>query len=113
MKTYGYGWIPIVAFVTISGFVIVNLVIAVICNAVFSMDDDDKAKIHGDYDDDLDSSDETRPPVLREQIEKFEDQMDELLQAQKMLKENRFLTDHFHPKSRETKRKVARAQKST
>ena len=45
-------WIPIVAFVTISGFIVVNLIIAVICDAVSNMEEDEKAKIHGDYVDD-------------------------------------------------------------
>ena len=45
-------WIPIMAFVTISGFIVVNLIIAVICDAVSNLEDDEKAKIHGDYVDD-------------------------------------------------------------
>jgi hypothetical protein len=40
------------AFVTISGFIVVNLIIAVICDAVSNLEDDEKAKIHGDYVDD-------------------------------------------------------------
>lgn len=37
------------AYVSLSGFIVVNLIIAVICDAVSRMDDDDKAKIHGEY----------------------------------------------------------------
>ena len=110
IKTYGYGWIPIVAFVTISGFVIMNLVIAVICEAVSSMNDDGsvlngwwrQARIHGDCDDDLDSSEETRPPVLREQIENFEDQMDELLQAQEKVLKKKQISDGSFPQEIES-----------
>jgi hypothetical protein len=108
MKTYSWGWVPIVTFITISGFVMVNLLIAVIFDAVSSMDDEDKAKVYGDYDEDSDLSEETRPPGLREKIENFEDQVEELLQAQEYAQRKaRFLADHFRAKSREAKHKVA------
>uniref|UniRef100_A0A7S1UYM5 Ion transport domain-containing protein n=1 Tax=Grammatophora oceanica TaxID=210454 RepID=A0A7S1UYM5_9STRA len=38
-------WVPFIAFVTISGFVIVNLMIAVICDAVANLDSDDAAAL--------------------------------------------------------------------
>jgi hypothetical protein len=50
MLVHSYAWIPIIMYVIITGFVVVNLVIAVICDAVSALQDDDKAKLHGSYD---------------------------------------------------------------
>jgi hypothetical protein len=50
MLVHSYAWIPIILYVIITGFVVVNLVIAVICDAVSALQDDDKAKLHGSYD---------------------------------------------------------------
>jgi Ion transport protein len=44
-----WAWIPLVAFVITSGFIVVNLIIAVICDAVSSLNDDVKAKILGTF----------------------------------------------------------------
>ena len=47
-KEYHWAWIPFTVFVTVSGFIVVNLIIAVICDAVSNMDDDDRAAILGE-----------------------------------------------------------------
>jgi Ion transport protein len=49
MAVYSYAWIPIITYVIITGFVVVNLVIAVICDAVSALQEDTKAKLHGNY----------------------------------------------------------------
>jgi Ion transport protein len=49
MAEYSYAWIPIITYVIITGFVVVNLVIAVICDAVSALQEDTKAKLHGNY----------------------------------------------------------------
>ena len=51
MMEHSWGWIPIIIYIIIAGFVVVNLVIAVICDAVSALKDDDKAKLHGTYHD--------------------------------------------------------------
>jgi Ion transport protein len=51
MMEYTWGWLPIIVYIIIAGFVVVNLVIAVICDAVSALKDDDKAKLHGTYHD--------------------------------------------------------------
>ena len=80
---YFWAWIPIFFFVTISGFVVVNLIIAVICDAVSSLHDDVKAKIHGSYHDN--DSQSTPEPDLREQLGTLEDQVDELTRIQEQM----------------------------
>lgn len=37
METYQWAWLPIISFIVVSSFVVVNLVIGVICDAVASM----------------------------------------------------------------------------
>ena len=44
---YFWAWIPFVAFLVITGFVVVNLIIAVICDAVRVMGDDSKNDLTG------------------------------------------------------------------
>jgi hypothetical protein len=44
---YFWAWIPFVAFLVITGFVIVNLIIAVICDAVRVMGDEKKNDLTG------------------------------------------------------------------
>jgi len=47
MLTYAWAWAPFVAFVIISGFVVVNLIIAVICDAISALHDDARANLYG------------------------------------------------------------------
>jgi voltage-gated sodium channel len=47
MKVYPWAWLPFVVFIIITSFVVVNLIIAVICDAISALHDDDKAKLHG------------------------------------------------------------------
>jgi hypothetical protein len=49
MTQYKMAWVPIVAFVIISGFVVVNLIIAVICDAVAALHENEKAMMHGSF----------------------------------------------------------------
>mmetsp|Transcript_8458 Transcript_8458/g.14004 ORF Transcript_8458/g.14004 Transcript_8458/m.14004 type:complete len:362 (+) Transcript_8458:129-1214(+) len=93
-----WAWVPILVFVTISGFIVVNLIIAVICDAVSSLHDDVKAKIHGTYEEEA-SDDGTNQMDVREQLVSLEDQVDELTRVQeKMLNVLEHLTHTFqHP----------------
>lgn len=56
MLTYPWAWAPFVAFVIISGFVVVNLIIAVICDAISALHDDARANLYGQH---LDSDSES------------------------------------------------------
>ena len=50
MAVYSWAWLPFIAFVIITGFIVVNLIIAVICDAISALNDDEKAKLEGQYD---------------------------------------------------------------
>lgn len=81
MRKRGYAWAPFVSFVIISGFIVVNLIIAVICDAIASLHKDDKAKLEGNYDEDTDSE-QSSPMEIREQLDCLEEQMEELTRIQ-------------------------------
>ena len=53
--TYSWAWIPFIMFIIITAFVVVNLIIAVICDAVHVMGNDSKANLVG-YESDEDFS---------------------------------------------------------
>lgn len=96
MEYRSWAWIPFLVFVTISGFIVVNLIIAVICDAVSSLHEDVKAKIHGTYAEGESDADGTNPMDVREQIEALEDQVDELTRVQEqMLSALEILTMNF------------------
>lgn len=80
MVTYSWAWVPFVAFVIISGFIVVNLIIAVICDAIASLHKTDKAMLQG-FDDETDSQG-SAPMEIREQLDCLEEQMEELTRIQ-------------------------------
>jgi len=47
MTVKPWAWLPIVVYVVMSAFVVANLIIAVVCDAIYALRDDDKAKLHG------------------------------------------------------------------
>ena len=77
---YFWAWVPFLIFVVVSGFVVVNLIIAVICDAVATLDDNAKSKIHGSFDES--ESQTTMEPTLKEQLEMLQDMVDELSRSQ-------------------------------
>ena len=84
MLVYSWAWLPFIGFVTISGFIIVNLMIAVICEAVSSLDDNLKAKIHGTFDEGEDYSISNNRCNVQEQLETVEGQFDEFERFQEL-----------------------------
>lgn len=49
MAAEKYSWIFIIIYIWLTGFLVVNLIIAVICDAISALHDDDKAKLLGMY----------------------------------------------------------------
>ena len=96
MVTNKWAWLPSIVFVFISGFVVVNLIIAVICDAIGTLDEQERAHLegvsarYGDDDDDDDNDDskfsdhsgDGEPLELREQLDTLEDQMGNLTRIQ-------------------------------
>lgn len=44
---YWWAWMPIISYIIIAGFAIVNLIVAVICDAMSALHEDERAKITG------------------------------------------------------------------
>jgi hypothetical protein len=84
MHVFKWAWLPFIAFVIISGFIVVNLIIAVICDAISALHKDDKAKLHGNFETEGTDSDGSSYHELeiREQLDRLEEQMEELTRIQ-------------------------------
>jgi len=87
MEIHKWAWLPFIVFVIITGFVVVNLIIAVICDAIAALHDDEKAKLHGTFEDsETSENDESMHPAMqedvREQLDTLENHVDELTQMQ-------------------------------
>lgn len=81
MAVYPWAWAVFVPFVIISGFIIVNLIIAVICDAISALHTDAKQKLYGDGNDESDT-DQSQQMEIREQLDCLEEQMEELTRTQ-------------------------------
>ena len=93
MAVYSWAWLPFIAFVIITGFIVVNLIIAVICDAISALNDDEKAKLEGQYDNkgqDMDNTSQNGegegaclPEAdVQEQLDSLETQVEELTRIQ-------------------------------
>jgi hypothetical protein len=89
---YKWSWLPFTLFVIISGFIVANLIIAVICDAIGALHADDKAKLLGDYDkhagsnagggDNKDDNDNSKIMDIRKQLDHLEGQLVDLTRLQ-------------------------------
>lgn len=93
MAVYSWAWMPFIAFVIITGFIVVNLIIAVICDAISALNDDEKAKLEGGYDakdheteedSEGDQADSAPSPEadVQQQLDSLETQVEELTRVQ-------------------------------
>ncbi len=86
MAVHSWAWLPFVVFVIVTGFVVVNLIIAVICDAISALHDDEKKKLHGSFEEDESTNNESIHPALqedvREQLGALEDHVEELTRMQ-------------------------------
>jgi hypothetical protein len=83
MHVFKWAWLPFIAFVVISGFIVVNLIIAVICDAISALHKDDKAKLLGNFETEgSDSEGSYHELEIREQLDCLEEQMEELTRIQ-------------------------------
>ena len=78
LQTSGYrwAWFFIIFFIVVSGFIMVNLIVAVICDAIGSLSTSNKEKLQGRYDSEGSNMD------LRDQIDIIEDQIGDLTRIQ-------------------------------
>lgn len=82
MDVHYWAWIPIVAYVIVSGFVVVNLIIAVICDAISALNSDDKKMLEGNYEEDSDLDSNSQGLEIRAQLDSLEQQMEDLTRIQ-------------------------------
>ncbi|GKY91706.1 cation channel sperm-associated protein 3 [Mayamaea pseudoterrestris] len=119
---YPWAWFPIVVFVIITAFVVVNLIIAVICDAVSALHDDEKAKIHGTFesDEDQDTQDGSTASRyslrkdLNAQLDGLEENVGELMRMQEeTMIALRNLAEYIAEKQRRKSSKMRRSTIST
>ena len=73
----------VIVYVLIAGFVVVNLIIAVICDAIAALDEKEKAKFLGGRGNLTDDSESEMSAIeLREQLDEVEDQIGDLTRIQ-------------------------------
>mmetsp|Transcript_18733 Transcript_18733/g.27707 ORF Transcript_18733/g.27707 Transcript_18733/m.27707 type:complete len:381 (+) Transcript_18733:94-1236(+) len=90
MVTYPWAWVPFLIFLSISGLVVINLIIAVLCDAVSNVEDGDKEKLQGlgSFSEDDDSNPELSSRRIlelkhvREQMLSLEEELDSLERTQ-------------------------------
>jgi hypothetical protein len=117
MAVSPWAWLAFVVFVIVTSFIIVNMIIAVICDAISALHDDDKARLHGTYDgddsNDSDDNDDDKSsganPGLRnqdvaKQLEQLEGHVHELSRMQQeTLVTLHTLARHIQEKRRQKK----------
>jgi hypothetical protein len=94
METERTAWMFVISFVIITGFVMVNLMVAVVCDAISDLDERDKARIHG-YESGSEG-DSFRDVDLRHQLDMVEDQIGDLTRIQaRTFHTLQYLTQHL------------------
>jgi uncharacterized protein involved in cysteine biosynthesis len=98
MAVQSWAWFPIISFVLISGFIVVNLIIAVICDAIGGLHSEDRAKLVGQSG----SGEEVKEPVqvdVKQHLQALERQVKELTHMQeKTMHTLQYLTRHLQAK---------------
>ena len=85
---YRWAWLPIIVFVVITGFVVVNLIIAVICDSISALNEEDREKLHGNFEEDADneendeSSQENRLVTMSDRLNNLENRTEALAKIQ-------------------------------
>eukprot|EP00578_Thalassiosira_sp_NH16_P032327 CAMPEP_0181078910 /NCGR_PEP_ID=MMETSP1071-20121207/1740_1 /TAXON_ID=35127 /ORGANISM="Thalassiosira sp., Strain NH16" /LENGTH=569 /DNA_ID=CAMNT_0023160261 /DNA_START=181 /DNA_END=1890 /DNA_ORIENTATION=- len=92
---YSWAWVPFVVFISITAFVVMNLIIAVICDAVHVLGAEGKSGLHGNESDDYPSAskdenlyvdDEYPASTTDQRIEQLQQQLDEMVTVQEQMK---------------------------
>mmetsp|Transcript_23284 Transcript_23284/g.26532 ORF Transcript_23284/g.26532 Transcript_23284/m.26532 type:complete len:369 (+) Transcript_23284:93-1199(+) len=92
MKVVGWSWILLIIFLILTGIIVLNLLIAVICEAVSESTVQTKEKLHGVYsDEENDDEDDEQDARLREaeatyraleeKVNRFEIKQDQIVQS--------------------------------
>jgi hypothetical protein len=101
-----WAWFPMIAFVIITAFIVINLIIAVICDAIAALHANEKAMIQGissaDRDaDGINDADEEPHVRVKKQLQTLEQQVEELSRMQQQTMHSlQYLTRHLQAKRR-------------
>ena len=120
-----WAWLPILIFIIITAFVVVNLIIAVICDAISALHDDEKAKLHGTFESDEDQDTEADSVSryslrkdLHAQLDGLEENVNELVRMQEetmlaLRSLAQFVADKQRRKAASRRRSSASARRSS
>ena len=102
MVVQHWAWLPIITFVIITAFVVINLIIAVICDAISALHADQKAMIHGQRSTDMGEEESMVDPDdldIKKQLQTLEQQIEELSRMQEQTMHSlQYLTRHLQAK---------------
>jgi len=99
MTVQSWAWLPMIAFLIITGFIVVNLIIAVICDAIATLHDDQKAMIHGTSSVGGEDVGIGEPLDVKKQLQTLEQQVEELSRMQEQTMHSlQYLTRHLQSK---------------
>lgn len=101
MAVQSWAWFPMITFVVITAFIVINLIIAVICDAIAALHADQKAMIHGERFDEHDDDGIDEPPDVdvKKQLQSLEQQVEELSRMQEQTMHSlQYLTRHLQAK---------------
>jgi hypothetical protein len=92
-----WAWFPMIAFVIITAFIVINLIIAVICDAIAALHANEKAMIQGINSADQDDDADEEPHVhVKKQLQTLEQQVEELSRMQQQTMHSlQYLTRHL------------------
>jgi len=98
-EVYPWAWAPFIIFIVITGFVVVNLIIAVICDAVHVLGNENKAGLYGYDSESLQSKTDKpdHPPdqvqavpsslsTATQRLEELQKQLDEMVKTQDQMR---------------------------
>jgi hypothetical protein len=99
-EVYPWAWVPFIIFIIITGFVVVNLIIAVICDAVHVLGNENKAGLYGLDGEESLLSKKDKPFYINDQVqeapssqstatqrlEELQQQLDEMVMVQDQMR---------------------------
>jgi hypothetical protein len=105
MAVNSWAWIPFIAFVLISAFIVVNMIIAVICEAIGALHSDQRAMIMGQSGSGEEVNKDFEPVHVdvKQHLESLERQVDELTRMQQQTMHTlQYMARHLQAKKMET-----------
>ena len=89
---YWWSWIPFIAFIVITAFVVINLVVAVICDVVADLDKEEQAGLYGfDSDEEFEMArhremKESKKEAIDTRMRELQNQIESMVQVQDQMR---------------------------